>query len=528
MAAERVAVPHVVQVDLAGRTALVTGGGSGIGRACALRLAAAGAEVLVVDRNAEAAKAVAAETGGRAVVADLADGAAVDALDVDVDVLVNNAGFQHVAPLPDFPPDAFAQLQRVMVDAPFRLVRQALPHMYERGWGRIVTISSVHGLRASPYKAAYVTAKHGLEGLSKVVALEGAPHGVTVQLHQPGIRAHPARGGPDRRPGEDPRHPRVGGGRADHAGPLGDQAAGRAGGGGRGPGVPVLPGRRVHHRHLDRHGRRMDGELSRMDLMTASGEVDYLELLAREAAAVEFEGPLLAARAAGVPAERLAELEQAKLAALRVRSLLERRRRREAELSGLVDTAADLAGLRDVDAVLRAIVHRARTLLGADVAYLTLNDDARGDTYMRVTDGSVSARFQRLRLPLGAGLGGLVAQTGTPYVTADYANDERFRHTGEIDAGVRRGGAGRHPRRAAAARVRRRSACCSPPTARPARSPARRWRCWARWPRTRPWRSTPPGCSPRRVPRWPSCPPPTRRSARTAARSSGPRPPTTG
>ena len=98
MAAERVAVPHVVQVDLAGRSALVTGGGSGIGRACALRLAAAGAEVLVVDRNAEAAKAVAAEAGGRAIVADLADGAAVDALDVDVDVLVNNAGFQHVAP----------------------------------------------------------------------------------------------------------------------------------------------------------------------------------------------------------------------------------------------------------------------------------------------------------------------------------------------------------------------------------------------------------------------------------------------
>jgi 3-hydroxybutyrate dehydrogenase len=186
MAAERVAVPHVVQVDLAGRTALVTGGGSGIGRACALRLAAAGAEVLVVDRNAEAAKAVAAETGGRAVVADLADGAAVDALDVDVDVLVNNAGFQHVSPLPDFPPDTFEQLQRVMVDAAFRLVRQALPHMYERGWGRIVTVSSVHGLRASPYKAAYVTAKHGLEGLSKVVALEGAPHGVTSNCVNPG------------------------------------------------------------------------------------------------------------------------------------------------------------------------------------------------------------------------------------------------------------------------------------------------------------------------------------------------------
>src|SRR4051812_40032789 len=164
--------------------------------------------------------------------------------------------------------------------------------------------------------------------------------------------------------------------------------------------------------------------------------LEYLELLAREAAAVEFEGPLVAARGAGLPPEHLAELERAKVVALRVRALLERRRRREEELSGLFDTASDLAGLRDVDAVLAAIVHRARTLLGADVAYMTLNDEQHGDTYMRVTDGSISARFQALRLPMGAGLGGLVAQSGSPYVTADYAADERFRHTGEIDAGV--------------------------------------------------------------------------------------------
>ncbi|MEU4754624.1 GAF domain-containing protein, partial [Micromonospora tulbaghiae] len=167
-----------------------------------------------------------------------------------------------------------------------------------------------------------------------------------------------------------------------------------------------------------------------------SSPVEFLELLAREAAAVEFEGPLVAARAAGLPAERLAELEQAKVVALRVRALLARRRRRETELSGLYDTASDLAGLRDLDDVLRAIVHRARILLGTDVAYMTLNDDERGDTYMRVTDGSISARFQRLRLELGDGLGGLVAQTGTPYVTSNYQEDERFRHTGEIDGGV--------------------------------------------------------------------------------------------
>jgi GAF domain-containing protein len=162
----------------------------------------------------------------------------------------------------------------------------------------------------------------------------------------------------------------------------------------------------------------------------------FLELLAREATAVEFEGPLVAARAAGAGAEELAALEAAKLLALRVRALLERRAHRERELSGLYDTASDLAGLRDLDAVLRAIVHRARLLLGADVSYMTLHDDDVGDTYMRITDGSVSARFQRLRLPMGAGLGGLVAQTGTPYATADYPHDDRFRHTGEIDAGV--------------------------------------------------------------------------------------------
>ncbi len=165
--------------------------------------------------------------------------------------------------------------------------------------------------------------------------------------------------------------------------------------------------------------------------------LELLELLAREAAPVEFERPLLAARAAGAPAAELAALEEAKVAALRVRALLDRRRRREEELSGLYDTASDLAGLRDLDAVLRAIVHRARTLLGADVSYLTLDDPERGDTYMRITDGSVAASFQQLRLPAGAGLGGLVAVTGTPYSTADYNADSRFQHTSEIDHGVR-------------------------------------------------------------------------------------------
>jgi 3-hydroxybutyrate dehydrogenase len=172
--------------DLAGRVALVTGGGSGIGRACVHALATAGAKVHVVDRNGQAAEQVAGEVGASAHVVDLADADAISTLPTEVDVLVNNAGLQHVAPLPEFPPAMFTLIQQVMVTAPFLLVRRSLPHMYARGWGRIVNVSSAHGLRASAFKSAYVAAKHGLEGLSKVAAVEGAPHGVTSNCVNPG------------------------------------------------------------------------------------------------------------------------------------------------------------------------------------------------------------------------------------------------------------------------------------------------------------------------------------------------------
>jgi 3-hydroxybutyrate dehydrogenase len=182
-----------VSSALAGRAALVTGAASGIGLATARRLAAAGAAVMVADIDADGAKRVAAEIGGTAWVADLADPAAVDGLATHLadsafpspDILVNNAGLQHVAPIERFPPDTFSRLLRIMLEAPFRLTKQVLPRMYERKFGRIVNISSVHGLRASPFKAAYVAAKHGLEGLSKVIALEGAPHGVTSNCVNP-------------------------------------------------------------------------------------------------------------------------------------------------------------------------------------------------------------------------------------------------------------------------------------------------------------------------------------------------------
>jgi len=178
----------VIQQDdprpLVGRRALVTGGASGIGRAVAFAFAGAGAAVTILDRDLEA-KAVAERIGCRAVVADLSDLDAIASLDLDTDILVNCAGVQHVAPLESFPPDKFSFILRLMLEAPFRLIQGSLPHMYAQGWGRIINVSSAHGLRASAYKSAYVTAKHGLEGLSKVVALEGAPHGVTSNCINP-------------------------------------------------------------------------------------------------------------------------------------------------------------------------------------------------------------------------------------------------------------------------------------------------------------------------------------------------------
>ncbi|MEV7289111.1 3-hydroxybutyrate dehydrogenase [Streptomyces sp. NPDC093252] len=183
--------PDSTPPDLRGRTALVTGAAGGIGRACALRLAAAGAEVRAVDRDAaglDALTATAAALPGPVApqVLDLTDLDAAERAAEGTDILVNNAGLQLVRPIEDFPPDVFHTVLTVMLEAPFRLIRGALPHMYGQGWGRIVNISSVHGLRASPYKSAYVAAKHGLEGLSKTAALEGAPHGVTSNCVNPG------------------------------------------------------------------------------------------------------------------------------------------------------------------------------------------------------------------------------------------------------------------------------------------------------------------------------------------------------
>lgn len=171
---------------LAGRRAVITGGAAGIGEAIARAFAAEGAEVVVADRDGAAASALAAELGGEAWEVDLLDVAALETLELRADILVNNAGIQRVAPIVEFEPEMWRRIHTLMLEVPFLLTRAVMPGMLSRGFGRIINISSVHGLIASPYKSAYVAAKHGLEGLSKVTALEGAEHGITANCINPG------------------------------------------------------------------------------------------------------------------------------------------------------------------------------------------------------------------------------------------------------------------------------------------------------------------------------------------------------
>jgi 3-hydroxybutyrate dehydrogenase len=165
---------------LSGKRALVTGAASGIGRSVAEHLTRLGAQVTYSDIDpGPLASLTAGLDGASAIAADLVDAAQVQRLAREagpVDILVNNAGLQHVSPVESFEIEIWDRLLAVMLTAPFLLIRSLIPAMYERGWGRIINVASVHGLVASPYKAAYVSAKHGLLGLTKTVALEAGAH----------------------------------------------------------------------------------------------------------------------------------------------------------------------------------------------------------------------------------------------------------------------------------------------------------------------------------------------------------------
>ncbi|QBR93505.1 GAF domain-containing protein [Nocardioides euryhalodurans] len=162
----------------------------------------------------------------------------------------------------------------------------------------------------------------------------------------------------------------------------------------------------------------------------------FLDLLYDQAPREAFDAVIATAEAVGRTDEEVAELRRQCDVALRLRELITHRQAREAELRALYETASDLTAIRDVDAILTAIVRRARQLLNADMTYLSLNDEPEGASYMKVTDGALTPEFRSLRLPLGTGLLGLVAQTGAPYFTEDYQSDSRFLHRGYIDEAV--------------------------------------------------------------------------------------------
>ena len=180
------------------RTVLITGGGSGIGKELARKFAASGDRIIINDVREEVGIQAAREVDGTYIHAALADmdsarKLATEALDLfgTIDILVNNAGFQHVAPVDEFPETLWAKMIQVMLVAPFQLTKHAIPGMKESGWGRIINMSSIHGLVASPYKSAYISAKHGLIGFTKTVALEVGEFGITANAICPGYTRTP-------------------------------------------------------------------------------------------------------------------------------------------------------------------------------------------------------------------------------------------------------------------------------------------------------------------------------------------------
>ena len=182
---------------MAQRVAIVTGGASGIGKAIVEALARQG--LLVVSADIQTGDYDSAVSGNiDSVNADLVERSACQQVVQEtlkqhgrIDVLVNNAGFQHVDPIEDFPEDTWNTMLALMLTAPFLLTRYVWPVMQSQHWGRIVNIASIHGVVASPYKSAYIAAKHGLIGLTKCTALEGGEFGITVNAICPAYVATP-------------------------------------------------------------------------------------------------------------------------------------------------------------------------------------------------------------------------------------------------------------------------------------------------------------------------------------------------
>jgi len=171
--------------SLQGKSVLITGAARGIGKACTVAFAEAGARVIAVDLDIELLKDLKSKNSVEIIEADLTNPEKFFPNNLEIDILINNAGIQHISPLENFSMEKADQMLSLLLRTPFYLIQKSLPFMYKKKWGRIIGISSIHGHVASPFKSAYVMAKHGMEGLHKTVALEAGEHGVTANTIAP-------------------------------------------------------------------------------------------------------------------------------------------------------------------------------------------------------------------------------------------------------------------------------------------------------------------------------------------------------